>query len=163
VYILLVGFKNDSEKALGQAREELLRMFKEQEELQISIAKQHRRVAALATLVDDSEEADTIMGLELYGLKDAIGIALKSAMPNGLTASEIMGRLIQLCFPVNEYTNFRASLNSVLKRFVQAGEVRVAMHDVDAKSRRDESVYQWVGKPAFKRSSFKGPGTYVEF
>jgi hypothetical protein len=137
-------YKTDSEKALQQAREELLGMFKEREDLEIRIAKQQRRVAALAVLVDESEETSKIMGLDDYGLTDAIRTAFKSASPHGLTIDEVRIRLIQFSFPVNEYSNFRASLNSVLKRLVDAKEVRIAIHDIH--EGRNESVYQWIQK-----------------
>lgn len=137
-------YKTDKDKALEQARQELLSMFKEREDLEIRIAKQQRRVAALAVLVDDSEETDKLLELDLYGLTNAIRTALKSASPHGLTPNEIRTRLIQLCFPVNEYSNFRASLNNVLKRLVAAKEVRIAIRDIH--EGRDESVYQWFQK-----------------
>ena len=137
-------YKTNNDKALEEARRELLSMFKEREDLEIRIAKQQRQVAALAVLVDDSEETDRLLALDLHGLTNAIRTALKSASPHGLTPNEIRARLIQLCFPVNEYSNFRASLNSVLKRLVTAKEVRIAIRDIH--EGRDESIYQWIQK-----------------
>jgi hypothetical protein len=136
-------YKSKDDKALAEAREELARLFKEREELDIRIAKQQRRLGALATLVDDSEETDQIMELNLGGLTEAIRTALRAAGSRGLTPGEVTTRLIQLYFPVNEYKNFRASLITVLKRLVASGEVRTAIHDVQ--EGRDQSVYQWVG------------------
>ena len=154
-------YKIDAERALEKERKELLAMLKEEEELAIRIAKKQRRVAALATLVDDSEQSDSILGLDLYGLTNAIRTAIKSASPQGLTPGEIKTRLIQLSFPVDEYSNFRASLNNVLKRLVAAGEIRIAIRDIH--EGRDDSVYQWIQKfgAAYskydpKRSKWKG-------
>jgi len=78
------GYKTEPERALEVEREELLVLFKEREELEIRIAKKQRRVAALATLVDDSEASDSILGLDLYGLTNAIRTALRAASRWGL-------------------------------------------------------------------------------
>jgi hypothetical protein len=140
----MTEYRTDAEKALERGREELIRLFKERENLEIRIAKQQRRLAALVVLADDSEVADNLLELDLHGLTNAIRTALKSASPHGLTPNEIRTRLGELYFPVNEYTNFRASLHNVLKRLVAAKEVRIAIHDVH--EGRDESVYQWIQK-----------------
>jgi len=140
-------YKSDADRALERERRELLSLFRKQEELSIQIAKKQRRVAALATLVDDSEESDKILELDLYGLTNAIRTAIKSAAPRGLTPAEIRTRLMQMQFPVNDYANFRASLNVVLKRLVDREEVkRLALATVESGIRRDESVYLWVQK-----------------
>ncbi len=157
-------YKTEAEQAVEQARGELAALFGEREELDIRISKQQRRLAALTALVDDSEETDRILELNLGGVTDAIRTALRAAGRRGLTPAEITTRLIQLYFPVRSYKNFRASLNTVLKRLVKAGEVRRSIHDVQ--EGRDESVYQWVGgiknrfkgrfnKPRFPSKSWK--------
>jgi len=137
------AYRSESEKAVEDAREELAKLFGQREDLEIQIAKQQRRLAALAALIDDSEETDQILNLNLGGLTDSIRTALRAAGTRGLTPAEIRTRLIQLYFPVNGYKNFRASLSTVLKRLVRAGEVRRMIHD-DHEG-RDESVYVWVG------------------
>lgn len=137
------GYKSKREIELDLARAELMKLFKAREELDIRIAKHQRRLAALAILVDDSEETYGILELNLGGLTDAIRTVLKASSSRGLTPGEITIRLTQLYFPVEEYKNFRASLSTVLKRLVASGEVRSAIHDVH--DGRDRSVYQWVG------------------
>jgi len=154
------GYKSKREIELELARVELMKLFKAREELDIRIAKQQRRLAALATLVDDSEQTDVILELNLGGLTEAIRTVLKASGARGLTPAEVTIRLTQLYFPVGEYKNFRASLSTVLKRLVASGEVRSAIHDVH--DGRDESVYQWVGgiKNRFEsapRTKYKGP------
>jgi hypothetical protein len=138
-----MAYRTKADAAVEKAREELAAMFRQREELDIRIAKQQRRLAALVTLIDDSEETDQLMELSLGGLTDAIRTALRTAGPRGLTPGEITARLSQLYFPVSEYKNFRASLGTVLKRLIASGEVRKAIHDVQGE--RDESVYIWVG------------------
>jgi len=118
-------------------------MFQQREEMDVCVAKQQRKLAALVTLLDDTEETDRLMELNLGGLTDAIRTALRTAGPRGLTPSEVTVRLKQLYFPVNEYKNFAASLGTVLKRLTASGEVRKAIHDVH--DERDQSVYVWVG------------------
>ena len=138
-----VTYETKAERAVRLAREELAKMFRQREEIDVRIAKQQRRLAALVTLVDDSRETDQIMELNLGGLTDAIRTALRTAAPRGLTPSETTARLKQLYFPVSDYKNFAASLGTVLKRLVESGEVRKAIHDVY--DGRDQSIYEWVG------------------
>lgn len=143
VYIIRMTHETTAQRNVRRAREELAKMFQQREEIDVRIAKQQRRLAALVALIDDSEETDEIMELNLGGLTDAIRTALRTAGPRGLTPSETMARLKQLYFPVNDYKNFAASLGTVLKRLVASGEVRKAIHDVYGD--RDQSVYVWVG------------------
>ncbi len=143
MYNGIMAYRTKADAAVEKAREELAAMFRQREELDIRISKQQRRLAALVTLIDDSEETDQLMELSLGGLTDAIRTALRTAVPRGLTPGEITARLSQLYFPVSEYKNFRASLGTVLKRLITSGEVRKAIHDVQGE--RDESVYIWVG------------------
>jgi hypothetical protein len=137
-------YKTEAEKAVQEARDRLTELFMQREALDVEIAKQQRRVAALAALVDESEESDQVLDLNLGGLTDAIRGVLRGAGPTGLTPVEIRKRLIQMYFPVNEYKNFMASLGTILKRLVKAGEVKRAIHDIY--DGRDESVYLWLPK-----------------
>jgi hypothetical protein len=137
-------YRTEAEKAVQEARDRLTELFKQREVLDIAIAKQQRRVAALAALVDESEESDQILDLNLGGVTDAVRGVLRGAGPTGLTPIEIRKRLIQMYFPVNEYKNFMASLGSILKRLVKSGEVKRAIHDMH--DGRDESLYQWLPK-----------------
>jgi|SRR5882724_1731008 len=127
-----------------KARAELMDLFMKREQLNVLIAKQQRRLAALAALVDESEQADKIMEMDLGGLSDAVRTAIKTAFPSGLTPREIRTRLIQLYFPVSEYKNFMASLHAVLNRLVEGKEIKVAI--IDVHEGRNESVYRWIGR-----------------
>ena len=133
-------YRSEAENAVEEARASLTELFRQREALEIAIARQQRRVAALAALVDESEEGDRILQLELGGLTDSVRSVLRAAgAAGGLTPKEIRSRLIQLYFPVNEYQNFMASLGTVLKRLVKSGEVKRVLTDVH--DGRDESVY----------------------
>lgn len=138
-----MAYETKAGRNVRLAREELAKMFQQREEIDVRIAKQQRKLAALVALIDDTEDTDGILELNLGGLTDAIRTALRTAGPRGLTPSETTARLKQLYFPVNDYKNFAASLATVLKRLVASGEVRKAIHDVHED--RDQSIYVWVG------------------
>jgi hypothetical protein len=135
---------HDYKSDLHEAHEKLAALFKQKDELEIEIAKQQRRAAALALLCEDSGEAVEALELNLGGLSDAVRSVLRAAGPYGLTPAEVKKNLSQLHFPVDKYKNFRGSLHTVLKRLIDAKEVKRAIHDFP--EGKDESVYQWVGK-----------------
>ena len=54
-------YKTEAEKAVQEARDRLTELFMQREALDVEIAKQQRRVAALAALVDESEESDQVL------------------------------------------------------------------------------------------------------
>jgi len=137
-----MAYQAPADAAVKKAREDLARMFRQREELDLRIAKQQRRLAALVALVDDSEQTDQLLDLRLGGLTDAIRTALRTAASRGLTTGEVTARLDQLFFPVNEYKNFRASLGTVLKRLIASGEVRKSPGD---RLESNPTVYVWVG------------------
>jgi hypothetical protein len=147
-----MAYEPKTDAAVKKAREELALLFRQREELDVRIAKQQRRLAALAALVDDSEQTDQLLDLRLGGLTDAIRTALRTAGSRGLTTGEVTARLDQLFFPVNEYKNFRASLGTVLKRLIASGEIRKSTHDDRIEGQ--QAVYLWVGaiKNRFEKS-----------
>ncbi len=143
-----MDFKSNESKTyrdeLVKAREVLSNMFAEREALEVEIAKQQRRIGALAMLVNESEEVDELLDLNLGGITDAVRSVFRASGPLGLTPVEIRDRLIRLSFPVNEYKNFLASLHVVLDRLVKAGEIKLAIRDKH--EGQNSSVYQWVQK-----------------
>jgi hypothetical protein len=138
-------YRTKAVRAVKEARHSLAELFRQREALDIAIAKQQRRAAALAALVDESEEGGRILELEIGGITDAIRNVLRAACPGkGLTAKEIKIRLSELHFPVNEYQNFMSSLGSVLRRLIGSGEVRKAI--IDTHDGRHTPIYRWVQK-----------------
>lgn len=135
---------SDYKSDMREARDKLSELVRQREELEIEISKQQRRVAALALLSEEGSESEEHLELNLGGLTEAVRSAIRAAGSKGLTPVEIRKSLIQLYFPVADYKNFRGSLHAVLKRLVDAGEVKRAVHDMH--EGRDESVYQWVGR-----------------
>src|SRR5260221_1600734 len=129
---------------LETAREELADMFREKKEMEIRIAKQQRKVAALAILSDESEDTDELLDLGLRGLASVCRSVFRASTTKLLTPVEIRNQLRQLQFPVHEYKNILASIHNTLKRLEAKGEVRERIRDVH--EGRDESVYQWIGE-----------------
>jgi hypothetical protein len=132
---------------LVQAREDLCQMFIAREQLEVEIARQQRRIAALTALVNESEEVDELLELNLGGLTDAVRSVFRASERSGLTPVEVRNRLSHLYFPVNEYKNFMATLHTVLIRLEKNKEIRLAI--LDRHEGRDESVYQWIPKFEF--------------
>jgi chromosome segregation ATPase len=129
---------------LETAREELADMFREKEELETRIARQQRKVAALAVLSDESEDTDDLLALGLGGLSSACRSVFRASTTKLLTPVEIRDRLRQLQFPIHEYKNILASIHNTLKRLEAKGEVKMKIRDVHEE--HDESVYQWIGE-----------------
>jgi hypothetical protein len=153
-------FKSNTHRdELVEARNRLAEMFASREHLDIEIARQQRRVAALTALVNESEEVDELLDLNLGGMTDAVRTVFMAAGGYGLTPVEVRDRLARLYFPVNEYKNFMASLHSVLNRLEKNGEIKPVI--VDRHDGRDASVYQWIPKYSkrlrgrFSESRFK--------
>lgn len=128
---------------LEQARIRLAELLRRREILDIQIAKQQRQVASLATLADESEETDQVLEMGLGGLTEACRTVLRAAGNRGLEPMEVRKELRHFHFPIDEYSNAMASIHTVLKRLVESGEVRIAIHDRG--DEKDSSVYQWVG------------------
>ncbi len=134
----------DYKTDLERARTVLLDLFRQREQLEVQIAKQRRRVAALAELNDESEGGDQMtLGLNLGGLTNSCRSALRAAGPRGLAPTELRDSLKQLNFPIHEYRNIMAAVHTVLKRLQAYGEVRIGIRDVYRG--QDDSVYQWIG------------------
>lgn len=132
------------------ARNSLAEKLAVREWLDVEIAKEQRRIAALTALVNESEEIDELLDLKLGGLTDAVRSVFMASNNYGLTPREVRDRLVQLYFPVNEYKNFMASLHTVLNRLKEGGEIKVPIED--RHEGRDESVYQWVPKYGYTNS-----------
>lgn len=139
-----------SQADLQHARTLLRDLMERREELEVQIAKQRQRVAALATDHDPKGGADEMtLELNIDGLTNACRSALRAAGPRGLTPAELRNSLRELRFPIQNYENGLAAVHTVLKRLESYKEVRVGIRDVH--NGRDDSVYQWIG-PQFGAS-----------
>ena len=141
----------DYKAELQRARDVLRGLMERIERLEVQIAKQRRKVAALAVLGEQSERGDDVtLELNLGGLTSACRSALRAAGRRGLTPIELRDSLKQLNFPIHGYENSMAAIHTILKRLESYKEVRVGIRDVH--DGRDDSVYQWIG-PQFGASS----------
>ena len=135
---------------LRKARDVLRDLLERMEQLEVQIARQRRKVAALAVLGEQSGKGDDVTTeLRLDGLTSACRSALRAAGRRGLTPIELRASLRQLNFPIDVYQNSLAVIHTILKRLESYKEVRAAIHDVH--DGRDDSVYQWIG-PQFGAS-----------
>ena len=133
-----MSYREDFEKAQS-VLEDLLR---QREEIEVRIAKQKRRVAALAELCDNVSE-DQIAQLDLGGLTEACKTILRGSQKLWLTVAEIVTGLQEIGFPVNDYKSPMASVNTTIKRLVDGGEVAQYHSDTG------DVVYMWIGPWSF--------------
>jgi hypothetical protein len=118
----------------------LIKLLKEQEELEVKIARQKKRLAALAELCNDNEIAEP-PDLDLGGLSDAVRTAMRASRKEWLTTADIQGLLRELGFPLNEYKAPAASITTTVNRMVDGGEVVAS-----PRSQAGATEYKWVGK-----------------
>ena len=111
-------------------------MLFQREELEIRIAKQRERIAALTVLAEQDEEVDQVVGMTLGGLTDACRTAYRGVFPESLTAMGVRDKLVQLGFPIDCYKNAMAAIHTVLGRLEANGEIKSTEH----------GSYQWLGK-----------------
>ena len=97
------------QKDLKQAREDLADLLANREQIEIEIARQKRKVAALSELCDESELGDGVnealqsLGLDLGGLSDACRTAMRASRKEWMTITEIQESLKELGFPLDKF------------------------------------------------------------
>ena len=130
---------SDYKTDLKRAVDELAGLYSELGNLEIKIARQQRRVAALKSLAEGDAEFEIAPDPSLGGLTESISSVLKAAFPTPLTTFEIREHLIALHFPVHNYKNFRGSLHTVLKRLID-GQLVDRQTDLEI----GEPAYRWA-------------------
>src|SRR5271166_4384932 len=108
---------------LKREREILAGLLREREETEIKIARQKKRVAALAELCEESEFAEQAIDLNLGGLTDVCRTAMRAARKEWMSIAEIQETVSELGFPLNQYKAPAASITTTVNRLVDAGEV----------------------------------------
>ncbi len=134
----------DYVNALQKARVELAELLRKREELEVSIAKQKRKVAAWSELCDESEYSDAtalgeLIGLDLGGLTEACKTAMRASRKEWMTIAEILAALKELGFPLEKYKAPAASVTTTINRLVEAKEVIPDKHPGGAHE------YKWAG------------------
>ncbi len=104
---------------LEKARQELNRLLMDAELIQDQIAKQKRRIAALAELADMAEDSAAPLGL-VEGITDAVRTVFRSE-GKPLNPAEVRTRVEALGLPPQQ--NLLASVHTVIRRLLAANEV----------------------------------------
>jgi len=114
--------------ALDAARQELEQLLNERSELETRIAQLRQTVGTLAALCDETPDLD-------IGLTEACRSVLRGA--TALRAPDIRDRVTAMGVDLSKYANGIGAVHTVLKRLVDAGEVK-AMTGYDKRT-----VYWW--------------------
>jgi len=125
-------------KDFDEAKQRLGDLLKQREELETTIAKQKRRVAALAQLCEDNEGIAVDVDLDLGGLTDACRTVLRASRKDWMTAGEIATALEEIGFPIRRYKAVAATLNTTLLRLVETNGVQ------ELRITGGSKVYKWA-------------------
>jgi hypothetical protein len=125
---------------LQKAKDRLADMLNAREQLEVDIARQKKRVAALAELCDASADVDQSIDLDLGGLTEACKTVLRGSRKSGMTTADIQVALKEIGFPMNEYKAPHASILTTVNRMVDSGEVVIKKS-----TQPGASEYTWVG------------------
>jgi hypothetical protein len=114
--------------ALDAAREELEAVLTERSALETRISQLRQTIATLAALCDETPDLD-------IGLTEACRSVLRGA--TALRAPDIRDRVTAMGVDLSKYANGIGAVHTVLKRLIDAGEVR-AMTGYDKRT-----VFWW--------------------
>ena len=136
----MVSMENlPSEQRTKALRAELAKLYEQREDIEVRIARTKRKLAILAELSEETENAQT-PDLQLGGLSAACRTALRASRKPWMTVSEIQAALKELGFPLHEYKAPAASISTTVNRLVEYGEVVP-----DRRSNPGATEYKWVG------------------
>jgi cell division protein ZapA (FtsZ GTPase activity inhibitor) len=148
--MLLSMVNVNAKEELRKEQEKLTQMFRDKEELEVSIAKAKRRVAAWAELCDDTETGELVSELDLGGLTEACRTVLRSARKEWMTVADIQRDLKELGFPLGSYKAPAASVMTTVNRMHEAGEVAV-----NRRSSPGATEYKWAPNINVLRKNFE--------
>ncbi len=130
-------YKRDFEEAVAK----LEALEAEREGLEITIAKQKKRVAALHELVQTDDDGPMLSGL-VDGITDACRVVLRAAN-RPLLPIEIRDKVQELGLPPQ--SNLLASIYTTLRRMRDAGEIREVFEPVQPGGSA-VAAYKWAGQ-----------------
>jgi hypothetical protein len=128
------------QKDLQSAKDKLAELLINKEHIEVQIARQKRRVAALAELCNADEASESEADLDLGGLTEACTTVLRGTRKEWLNTAEILMALKELGFQLGHYKAPIASITTTVNRLVEDGVV------VAEKRPGDATEYKWVGK-----------------
>ncbi len=130
---------------LAEETTKLERLLAAREDLEVQIAKQKRRVAALYELADTNEDAPPPAGL-VDGLTDACRVVFMS-FDKPLLPIEVRDKVQALGIPPQ--SNLLASVHTTIRRMRQAGEIKEVFEPQAGGSA--VAAYKWAGETAVAR------------
>jgi hypothetical protein len=139
VYSPLVMVTN-YQKDLQSAKDKLAELLVNKEHIEVQIARQKRRVAALAELCNADEASESEVDLDLGGLTEACTTVLRGTRKDWLNISEIQTALKELGFPIHTYKAASASITTTVNRLVEDGVVVF-----DKRLGTGATEYKWIG------------------
>jgi hypothetical protein len=125
---------------LRQEGETLAKLLRERDDIEIKIARQRKRVSALAELCDESEFGDNPFDFDLGGLADVCRTAMRASRKEWMTIAEIQAAIKELGYPLDKYKAPAASITTTINRMVKEEEVRIAK-----RSTPGANEYKYVG------------------
>jgi hypothetical protein len=133
--------QEDFRETLSRARDELAQKLRERDEAEIRIAQLKRIIAGVADYVDEiwenSEEGEGALGIKETSLKGAIRTALR-AIGKPATVTDVREMLKELRFNIEGHKNPAGSIQNVLTRLIDDGEVSYGT------PRDGRRTYVWV-------------------
>lgn len=119
----------------------LAKMLKQQEELEVQIARAKRKIALLSQLCDETDQPAPIPDLNLGGLTEACRTVLRASRKEWMTIAQIQAGLAELGFPLDKYKAATASITTTVTRMVDAGDVV----ENSSASSEEPTEYKWLG------------------
>lgn len=133
------NYKDDFAKATA----ELERLVNASEDLEIQIARQKRKVAALHELAQSEDDAPPLSGL-VDGLTDACRVVFMS-FDKPLLPVEVRDKVQAL--GIRPQSNLLASVHTTIRRMKQAGEIKEVFQPAGIGGAAI-AAYQWAGETA---------------
>jgi hypothetical protein len=129
-----IVYRNDLERT----RRRLDDLLAKHESLEVEIAREKRRIGALAQL----QEGDAAGTDDLGGLSEACRSAFRASTKEWLAMGDIRNALRDLRFPVKRYQSFSATIALTIYRMVTVGEVQLT------RTPEGRKAYKWLGVSA---------------
>ncbi len=130
---------------INECMAEIAKLVQEKQGLDRRIGKLQQIVKANADMLSDAERESVLLELDdalpPTGLTQAIRFELRRAGQRGLTPKEMRAALIHRGIDLHSQSNPLASIHTVLKRLVAAGEA--GLQTRAAREGKEESVYCW--------------------
>jgi hypothetical protein len=113
---------------LKDATETLAKLLQQRDDLEITIARQRKRAAALAELCDESEFGKPF-DFNLGGLTEVCRTAMRASRKEWMTIANIQQAIKEIGYPLDKYKAPTASIMTTINRMVNDDEIAVEQHD----------------------------------